>query len=139
MDLAAAPILWSFDIDGTLAMGDPQGPLPADFVRHVRAQGCIIGSASDRTLREQGDMWRLAGIEPDFVSAKHQLHRLRERFACRRYVHVGDTLIDAQCAERAAFEFVSVFDMGGPILSRLDAAARLAALAAWFAEQASLG
>ena len=104
-------ILVSFDIDGTLEMGDPPGPLTAAFVRHAKAQGCVIGSASDRTLREQSAMWQGAGIEVDFISAKQNLGRVRDTFACRRFVHFGDTLIDAHFAELAGFEFLSVLSL----------------------------
>src|SRR5688572_27640982 len=93
--------LVSFDIDGTLETGDPAGPLTAEFVRWVRAQGHLIGSCSDRTLGEQQQMWAGIGIEPDFVSVKMRLDEVRERFSCARYVHVGDTQIDAHCAALA--------------------------------------
>ena len=60
--------LVSFDIDGTLEHGDPPGPITTGFVHLAREQGCLIGSASDRTLREQHDVWAAIGLEPDFVS-----------------------------------------------------------------------
>jgi hypothetical protein len=100
--------LVSFDIDGTLETGDPPGPLPASFVRRVQELGCIIGSCSDRTLREQSNMWTSLGIVPDFVIAKHRLDLVRERFTFERCIHIGDTQVDAHFAERAGFEFVFV-------------------------------
>jgi hypothetical protein len=104
--------LLSFDIDGTLEMGDPQGPVTASFVHYARSRGWIIGSASDRTLREQRAIWADAGIEVDFVSAKQDLHRVRESHRCGRYIHIGDTPVDAHFAQQAGFEFVFVHHLG---------------------------
>jgi hypothetical protein len=101
----------SFDIDGTLEMGDPPGPIGADFVRRTQEGGCIIGSCSDRTIREQSDVWERAGIVPDFVVAKHRLERVREQFTCDRFVHIGDTQIDAHFAQLAGFEFFFALDL----------------------------
>jgi len=109
--------LVSFDIDGTLEMGDPPGPLSADFVRRTQRSGCLIGSCSDRTIRDQSAMWDAAGIMPDFVVVKNQLDSVRARFASRRYVHIGDTHVDAHFAEQARFEFFFVLDLA----QRLDA------------------
>ena len=103
----------SFDIDVTLEMGDPPGPILADFVRRTQEEGCIIGSCSDRTMREQSDVWERAGIVPDFVVAKHRLERIREQFACERFVHIGDTHVDAHFAELAGFEFFFADDLAG--------------------------
>ena len=103
--------LISLDIDGTLEMGDPRGPVTASLVHYARSQGCIIGSASDRTLREQRAIWAKAGLEVDFVSAKQDLHRVREVHPCRRYIHVGDTPVDAHFAKQARFEFVLVHNL----------------------------
>jgi hypothetical protein len=104
-------LLVSFDIDGTLEMGDPPGPLTAEFVRRAQKHGCLIGSGSDRTLREQSEMWALVGIVPDFVSGKHHLRRVRDQFACTRFVHIGDTEVDAHYAKQADFEFIFVLDL----------------------------
>jgi phosphoglycolate phosphatase-like HAD superfamily hydrolase len=103
--------LVSFDIDGTLEMGDPAGPIPAALVRRVQADGCVIGSCSDRTIREQSEMWAAAGIVPDFVIGKTGLAGVRELFPCERFVHIGDTQVDAHYAERADFEFIFVLDL----------------------------
>ena len=46
-------ILVSFDIDGTLETGDPPGPITMEMVGMAQAQGCIIGSCSDRPLPSQ--------------------------------------------------------------------------------------
>ena len=60
-------ILVSFDIDGTLEVGDPPGPIPLAAVRRTRDLGYTIGSASDRTRRDQEDLWATNGIAVDFV------------------------------------------------------------------------
>lgn len=103
-------MLVSLDIDGTFELGDPPGPITLEFVRSARAQGVIIGSASDRTLREQNAIWTLAGIEPDFTSRKHELAKIRAAYACERFLHIGDTPVDAHCAALAGFEFISVHE-----------------------------
>jgi hypothetical protein len=107
----SANLLVSFDIDGTLEMGDPPGPLTAAFVRLAQSSGCLIGSGSDRTLREQSEMWALVGIAPDFVSGKHHLRRIREQFPCQRFLHIGDTDVDEHYAKQADFEFIYVLDL----------------------------
>jgi hypothetical protein len=103
--------LVSFDIDGTLELGDPPGPIPGSFVSHVREQGCLIGSASDRTLREQDDIWTALGLKPDFVSRKHRLEEVRLSFTWDRLFHIGDTHIDKHFAKLAGFEFIPVLDL----------------------------
>jgi hypothetical protein len=48
---------------------------------------------------------------------KNQLDSVRERFASLRYVHIGDTHVDAHFAKQASFEFIFVLDLA----RRLDA------------------
>jgi hypothetical protein len=111
---AGAALLVSFDIDGTLEVGDPAGPIPLAFVRWVQGRGWLVGSCSDRTMREQSEMWARAGIVPDFVSAKHRLLRVREAFESDRFVHIGDTRMDAYFAEQAGFEFLHIAEFPAP-------------------------
>ena len=73
-------ILVSFDIDGTLVGGDPAGPIDFDMVREVQRRGHVIGSSSDRTLGAQRQLWKIAGIEVDFIGHKHHMVATRERF-----------------------------------------------------------
>lgn len=103
--------LISFDIDGTLEVGEPAGPLRLDFVRWVQEHGCVIGSSSDRTLGFQSGLWSRAGITTDFVSGKHQLTDVRIRFDCDRFIHIGDTRVDEHFAGIAGFTYVPVDDL----------------------------
>jgi hypothetical protein len=103
-----AAVLLSFDIDGTLEDGDPPGPLSMEHARDALARGYVVGSASDRTLGEQSRMWERHGIEAHFVSNKHTLVLIAERYPALRRVHVGDTDNDARFAEQAGFEFIHV-------------------------------
>ena len=103
--------LVSFDIDGTLVFGDPPGAVMLEMVRRAKALGYIVGSCSDRTLRDQSEIWRRHAIEVDFVSLKHRLDDVRERFAATRYLHIGDTEVDRYYATRAGFEFCSVHEL----------------------------
>jgi len=95
----------SFDIDGTLEDGDPPGPVTMSLARRAISLGYVVGSASDRTLREQARLWARRGIEPDFVSHKHKLDEIALRFPATRRVHVGDTDVDHYYARLAGFEF----------------------------------
>jgi len=101
-------ILVSFDIDGTLEVGDPPGPIPLSLVADARARGYIIGSASDRTVGEQRAMWSAAGIDVDFIGHKHHLDKVALDFPASRRIHIGDTDVDAHYARLAGFEFVHV-------------------------------
>jgi hypothetical protein len=107
-------ILVSFDIDGTLEVGDPPGPIPLSVVADARARGYIVGSASDRTVGEQRAMWSAAGIEVDFIGHKHHLTANTERFGCTRLIHIGDTEADRYYAELAGFEFHWVTELPAP-------------------------
>ncbi len=98
-------ILVSVDIDGTLEAGDPQGPVPLEFVRRVGALGALVGSSSDRTIADQRQFWRAAGVRIDFVVLKQQLPGLAGRYRCDRYVHVGDSMMDEYYAGVAGFDF----------------------------------
>ena len=102
------PVLISFDIDGTLEVGYPPGPVPLAVVRAARDRGCVVGSCSDRPAREQAALWAEHAVGVDFTCPKGRLSTLRDRFACRRYLHVGDTVQDELEARRAGFEFLPV-------------------------------
>ena len=71
-------ILISFDIDGTLEVGDPPGAVTMDMVRMARKRGFITGSCSDRPMSTQRAIWREHDIEFDFVCYKHMLPNLKE-------------------------------------------------------------
>ena len=101
----------SFDIDGTLEVGDPPGRIDFERVRRALSLGCVVGSCSDRTLRNQQQIWRDAGIEVHFTALKHRLDDVRERFPAQRYVHIGDTEVDRYYAKRAGFEFYHVDEL----------------------------
>ena len=99
-------ILISFDIDGTLEVGDPPGPVTLDMVRRARESGCIIGTCSDRPLRAQQELMDRNNIQVDFVSLKHNMREVRTAFEVERYYHVGDSELDRHFALRAGFDFL---------------------------------
>lgn len=107
--------LVSFDIDGTLAVGEPPGPISFDMVREAIRRGHIVGSASDRTVLEQERMWATAGIDVAFMTHKHHLESVRDRFGCARHIHIGDTGVDAFYARLAGFEFFDVDALPSPL------------------------
>lgn len=98
--------LISFDIDGTLEVGDPPGCITLEMVRAAKASGCIIGSCSDRTVSNQQRIWETAGIDMEFTVLKHQLDAVKEQFQAADYYHIGDTDLDRQYAERNGFNFL---------------------------------
>jgi hypothetical protein len=100
------PKLISFDIDGTLEVGDPPGYITLARVREAVALGYIVGSCSDRTISHQQRMWTAHGIAVAFTVLKHQLDRIRAEFSAQQYYHIGDTNIDRYYAERAGFVFL---------------------------------
>lgn len=104
----------SFDIDGTMCFGDPPGPVTLDLVRAVAALGHVIGSASDRARTDQAGLWERHGIDVAFVGGKHHLPAVKGRFSAMRYLHIGDTEIDAHFARLAGFEFVPVLELPSP-------------------------
>lgn len=99
------PNLISFDIDGTLEVGDPPGIITIARVREAQALGYIIGSCSDWTVSQQQRMWKAQGVEVAFTVLKHRLDQVRAQFAADRYIHIGDTNIDQHYAERNGFAY----------------------------------
>ena len=100
-------ILVSLDIDGTLEIGDPPGPLTLNAVRNAIEDGCIIGSCSDRPLSAQRDLFAKHNIPLRFSVSKHMLPDVMERFEAEAYYHVGDREdLDKIYAERAGFSFL---------------------------------
>lgn len=101
-------ILISFDIDGTLEVGDPPGPVTLEMVRLAREKGCVIGTCSDRPLSVQKELLGRGNIRMDFVSLKHQLGEVNGAFGAERCYHIGDTELDRQFAVRAGFGFIKM-------------------------------
>jgi hypothetical protein len=103
----ATPVrLVSFDIDGTLEIGEPPGVVSIALVHAARRLGYLVGSCSDRPISHQEDMWRGLGIVPDFTALKHRLDEVRARFAAAAYYHIGDTDTDERYATAAGFRFL---------------------------------
>lgn len=99
------PILLSFDIDGTMEMGDPPGPVSVNLVRRAKELGCVVGSCSDRPVAVQEMLWATRGMVMDFVVMKHQLPDVMARFKAAAYYHIGDRELDQQFAGQAGFGF----------------------------------
>jgi hypothetical protein len=99
-------ILVSFDIDGTLEVGQPPGVVPISLVRRVQQLGYLVGSCSDRPLSYQQAMWERVSIVADFTALKHRLDEVKARFPAATYYHVGDTDVDHFYATAAGFRFL---------------------------------
>lgn len=97
--------LISFDIDGTLEVGDPPGIITLHMVRQAQRLGYLIGSCSDRTISYQQQLWYQHEIMVDFTVLKHQLADVKARFQAEVYYHIGDTDMDHFYANRAGFRF----------------------------------
>ena len=99
-------ILISFDIDGTLEVGDPPGVLTMEFVRKTQEAGILVGSCSDRPLSSQRAIWEQSGIAYDFAVSKHQLPDVKAKFDAEIYYHIRDREdLDRQNALKSGFEF----------------------------------
>ncbi len=97
--------LISFDIDGTLEVGDPPGYITMAMVRQAQLLGYIIGSCSDRTITNQQRIWQDHRIEVEFTVLKHQLEEVRDAFSADAYYHIGDTDMDRFYAQKAGFSY----------------------------------
>ncbi len=102
--------LISFDIDGTLEVGDPPGGITMEMVRRLQGLGYLIGSCSDRTVSEQQRIWRDHDVAVDFTVVKHRLEAVKKQFPAEEYYHVGDTETDRRVALQAGFSFLPVGD-----------------------------
>ena len=100
--------LVSFDIDGTLEVGDPPGFITIAMVASAKDRGWVIGTCSDRPLSFQRVMWERLAIVPDFTVLKHRLADVRHRFPAHAYYHIGDTDVDEHYAIRAGFRFLRI-------------------------------
>ena len=100
------PLLISFDIDGTLEVGDPPGLVSREMVRQVKRLGWLIGSCSDRPITHQREVWHRLQIAVDFTVLKHRLADVKGRFTADAYYHIGDTDVDHRYAREAGFRFL---------------------------------
>ena len=100
-------VLVSFDIDGTLEVGDPPGIVTVALVRTAKERGYLVGSCSDRPVPYQQALWERLGITVDFTVLKHRLADVKSRFTAAAYYHVGDTDVDDFYATGAGFRFLS--------------------------------
>ncbi len=98
--------LVSFDIDGTLEVGEPPGIITVAMVRQAKERGYLIGSCSDRTLGYQRQLWERLEIAVDFTALKHRLAEVKALFAAETYYHIGDTELDDVVARGAGFRFL---------------------------------
>ncbi len=98
-------ILLSFDIDGTLEVGDPPGPITIEMVRRAHESGYLVGSCSDRSLSGQRALWVKHNIPVQFVASKHQLPNVKSQIEADSYFHIGDRDTDRQVADQAGFGF----------------------------------
>jgi hypothetical protein len=98
--------LVSFDIDGTLEVGDPPGIVSIALVQTAKRLGYLIGSCSDRPISHQQNLWERLRIAVDFTVLKHQLASIKSRFPAAAYYHIGDTDVDDHYATIAGFRFL---------------------------------
>ena len=102
--------LISFDIDGTLEVGQPPGSITMEMVRDAQNAGYLIGSCSDHTISGQQRIWEEHGITVEFTVLKHQLSEVAARFDADEYLHIGDTDLDRRVSVEAGFRFVPAQD-----------------------------
>ena len=102
----SARTLISFDIDGTLEVGQPPGIVPIALVRRAQQLGYLVGSCSDRPISYQRAMWERVQIVADFTALKHRLDEVKLSFPAAAYYHIGDTDVDDFYATAAGFRFL---------------------------------
>jgi hypothetical protein len=98
--------LVSFDIDGTLEIGEPPGLLTVGAVRAARGLGYVVGTCSYRPVAHQRELWARLGLIPDFTVLKHRLAEVKVAFTAAVYYHIGDTDVDEHYAGLAGFRFL---------------------------------
>jgi hypothetical protein len=98
--------LVSFDIDGTLEVGEPPGIVSIALVREAKRLGYLVGSCSDRPVSFQQNLWERLRVSVDFTVLKHRLPDVRGQFTAAVYYHIGDTEVDAFYANAAGFSFL---------------------------------
>jgi hypothetical protein len=99
--------LISFDIDGTLEVGDPPGIVTIPMIRLAKSLGYVIGSCSDRPVSFQHALWERLRIGVDFTVLKHRLADVKALFpVATTYYHIGDTETDHVVAVGAGFRFL---------------------------------
>jgi hypothetical protein len=98
--------LVSFDIDGTLEVGDPPGIVSIGLVKMAKRLGYLIGSCSDRPISHQRSLWERLQITVDFTVLKHELASVKAKFPAAAYYHIGDTDVDDHYATGAGFRFL---------------------------------
>ena len=105
---AAQRIVISFDVDGTLEVGDPPGPITIALIRELVAHSVIFGSSSDRTVHDQTRMWQSHGLVPHFIVTKGRLKSVKPAYPGRTLIHIGDRFADMLEAENAGGMFIDV-------------------------------
>ena len=105
--------LISFDIDGTLEIGEPPGPITLAMVRRARALGYLVGSCSDRPAGLQRAMWERLGIPIDFAVLKHKMADARIQHEATDCTHVGSADRDDHYSELSGFKFVRASEAAG--------------------------
>jgi hypothetical protein len=98
--------LVSFDIDGTLEIGEPPGIITVAAMRTAQRIGYLVGTCSDRPLAHQRRLWERLALSPDFTVLKHRLAEVKASFSAAAYYHIGDTDVDAHFASLAGFHFL---------------------------------
>jgi hypothetical protein len=98
--------LVSFDIDGTLEIGDPPGIVTIAALQTARRLGYLVGTCSDRPVSHQREIWARLSLIPDFTVLKHRLAEVKTAFTATAYYHIGDTDVDEHFAGVAGFRFL---------------------------------
>ena len=103
-------IIISYDIDGTVVAGDPPGRISMAMIQETKDLGYIIGSASDRTLTDQTQIWNKNSIDMEFIVLKHTLPDLVKKYDHVLGFHIGDTNMDEFYAKQAGLIFIDIIN-----------------------------
>ena len=99
----------SFDIDGTLEIGEPPGPITIAMVKRAQELGYIVGSCSDRPAGLQRAMWERLGITVGFTVLKHKMVDARAQCEADEYFHVGAADRDNFYTTQSGFTFLPAY------------------------------
>src|SRR5256712_13165570 len=83
--------LVSFDIDGTLEVGEPPGIVPVTLVRTAKRLGYLVGSCSDRPISYQRELWERLHTGGHFTVLKHRLSDATGRLSAGADEHTRAT------------------------------------------------
>lgn len=111
-------VLVAFDVDGTLEVGSPPGPIRLEAVRRLKERGLIVGIVGAKEKVEAA----LRGLDFYMGGDPHKERNLRElaaRYRPALAIYVADRPSDREAALKAGFCYVRPDDFPGAAVEGL--------------------